>query len=56
MNYLNIHNLTVSYPLQQKNVLKGINLQMNKGEKVLIPGPSGGGRSTLALTLNGIIP
>ena len=56
MNYLKIDHLSVSYPFQQKNVLKGINLQINKGEKVLILGPSGGGKSTLALTLNGIIP
>jgi energy-coupling factor transporter ATP-binding protein EcfA2 len=56
MDYLKIDHLSVSYPFQQKNVLKGINLQINKGEKVLILGPSGGGKSTLALTLNGIIP
>ena len=56
MNYLRVDHLSVSYPFQQKNVLKGINIQINKGEKVLILGPSGGGKSTLALTLNGIIP
>ncbi|WP_077213116.1 ABC transporter ATP-binding protein [Bacillus dakarensis] len=56
MSYLNIHNLTVSYPFQRKKVLNGIDLQIDKGEKLLILGPSGGGKSTLALTLNGIIP
>lgn len=56
MNYLKIDHLSVSYPFQQKNVLKGINIQINKGEKVLLLGPSGGGKSTLALALNGIIP
>ncbi|MED4403611.1 ABC transporter ATP-binding protein [Metabacillus fastidiosus] len=56
MSYLNIHNLTVNYPFQRKSVLKGVDLQINKGEKLLILGPSGGGKSTLALTLNGIIP
>lgn len=56
MSYLNITNLTVSYPYQRKKVLNGIDLRIDKGEKVLILGPSGGGKSTLALTLNGIIP
>ncbi|MFC0272644.1 ABC transporter ATP-binding protein [Metabacillus herbersteinensis] len=56
MSYLDICDLTVSYPFQLKKVLQGINLKINKGEKVLILGPSGGGKSTLALTLNGIIP
>ncbi|MGG3802626.1 ABC transporter ATP-binding protein [Metabacillus fastidiosus] len=48
--------MTVNYPFQRKSVLKGVDLQINKGEKLLILGPSGGGKSTLALTLNGIIP
>ena len=56
MSYLSIENLTVCYPFQEQSVLKGINLQIDKGERVLILGPSGGGKSTLALTLNGIIP
>lgn len=56
MSYLNIHNLTVNYPFQRKPVLEGVHLQIEKGEKLLILGPSGGGKSTLALTLNGIIP
>lgn len=56
IHYLKTHDLTVRYPFQQKDALKGINLNVQKGEKVLILGPSGGGKSTLALTLNGIIP
>ncbi|HOO75183.1 MAG TPA: ABC transporter ATP-binding protein, partial [Tepiditoga sp.] len=36
--------------------LKNINLDINKGEKVLIAGPSGSGKSTLAHCINGLIP
>jgi energy-coupling factor transporter ATP-binding protein EcfA2 len=56
MDYLKTRDLTVRYPFQHTDVLKGVNLNIQKGEKVLILGPSGGGKSTLALTLNGIIP
>lgn len=53
---LKINNLTVRYPFQQNDVLKGVNMDIRKGERLLILGPSGGGKSTLALAMNGIIP
>lgn len=56
MPYLKIDQLTVRYPFQQEDVLKDVDVTINSGETVLILGPSGGGKSTLALTLNGIIP
>jgi ABC-type cobalt transport system, ATPase component len=37
-------------------VLKGINLKVKRGEFVSVMGPTGAGKSTLCLTLNGIIP
>ncbi len=57
MKYLiDVENLSFRYENNPKNSLKGINLEIKKGEVVLILGPSGSGKSTLALSLNGIIP
>lgn len=56
MAVLKTQQLRVRYPYQKASILKDIDLTIEKGEKVLILGPSGGGKSTLALTLNGMIP
>ncbi|WP_121610906.1 ABC transporter ATP-binding protein [Mesobacillus foraminis] len=56
MPFLKIEELSIRYPFQSEDVLKGISLDLEQGERVLILGPSGGGKSTLALALNGIIP
>ncbi|HEY3524426.1 MAG TPA: ABC transporter ATP-binding protein [Candidatus Limnocylindrales bacterium] len=37
-------------------VLDGVDLVVRRGEWVLVMGPSGGGKTTLALTMNGIVP
>lgn len=39
-----------------KPVLDGIDLEVRRGEWVLIMGPSGAGKTTLALCMNGIVP
>lgn len=44
------------YRTQTKPTLKNINLTINKGEKVLIIGSSGSGKSTIAKCINGLIP
>ena len=45
---------TVGYP--NRPLIKGLNLQLNLGEKVLLQAPSGSGKSTLIQTLMGEIP
>ncbi len=44
------------YKAQAEPTLCHINLNIRKGEKVLIAGPSGCGKSTLAHCINGLIP
>jgi energy-coupling factor transport system ATP-binding protein len=53
---IEINGLTYAYPTSKEPVLKGINLRVHKGEFLSIMGPTGAGKSTLCLTLNGIIP
>lgn len=49
---MDIKNLTKSF--KGKEVLKGIDLHINKGEKIVIIGPSGSGKSTFLRCLNNL--
>lgn len=51
-----IENLSFKYSGSKREALKNISLSINKGEFVAIMGPTGAGKSTLCLTLNGSIP
>jgi energy-coupling factor transport system ATP-binding protein len=61
-NYIvEIEDLKFSYPVysnseQAVNVLDGLTLKIKKGEFLSIMGPTGAGKTTLCLVLNGIIP
>ena len=53
---IKFENFTFQYKTQTSPTLKDINLEIHKGEKVLILGSSGSGKSTLANCINGLIP
>lgn len=47
---------TYHYRSQAEPTIHNINLEINKGERIIIVGPSGCGKSTLAHCLNGLNP
>ena len=51
-----VEDLWYKYSRAKDYALKSINLKVKKGEIVLITGPTGAGKSTLAYCLNGTIP
>jgi len=53
---LSFEDFGFQYTAQAEPTLYNINLQVHKGEKVLIAGPSGCGKSTLAHCINGLAP
>ena len=55
-NIISFENFGFQYTAQAEPTLYDINLNIAKGEKVLIAGPSGCGKSTLAHCINGLIP
>ena len=53
---ISFENFGFQYTAQAEPTLYDINLNIHRGEKVLIAGPSGCGKSTLAHCINGLVP
>ena len=53
---ISIESLTYQYALTDKPALLDINLTVDRGEYLAIVGPCGAGKTTLALSMNGIVP
>jgi ATP-binding cassette subfamily B protein len=51
---LDAHELTFRYPDRSEPVLRGCSLALRRGDRILLQGPSGGGKSTLASLLVGL--
>ncbi len=49
-------NFCFKYTGRKLAALTNINIEISKGETILLLGPSGSGKSTLALSFNGLIP
>ena len=61
MPEISIRDLRFSYPPLQPDgepvrVLAGVNLEVERGEFLSVMGPTGAGKTTLCLALNGIVP
>jgi len=51
---LQVKNLSFSYP-EKKGVLKNINLEVERGERIAVIGPNGSGKTTLFLLICGVL-
>ncbi len=53
---IDIHDLSYRYRGQKRLALQDINLQVERGDFVVVMGPSEAGKSTLSECLNGLVP
>jgi energy-coupling factor transport system ATP-binding protein len=55
-NPISVKNVTYTYPEQDTPAIKDVNLEVEKGEYLVVMGPNGAGKTTLCVLLNGVIP
>lgn len=53
---IQFHNYSCMYAAKSEPLLHTLNLNIKQGEFVFVTGPSGGGKSTLCFSINGLIP
>jgi energy-coupling factor transport system ATP-binding protein len=56
MSIIKIENLSVQYLEQETKALDGVSLEVEEGEFIAILGAHGAGKTTLCLSINGIVP
>ena len=55
-DYLKLENVNYKYPLEEKNTLKNINIEIKKGEFWAVIGKNGSGKTTLCNILRRFVP
>ena len=56
MGYLKLENVNYKYPLEEKNALQNINIEIKKGEFWAVIGKNGSGKTTLCNILRRFVP
>ena len=56
MGYLKLENVNYKYPLEEKNTLQNINIEIKKGEFWAVIGKNGSGKTTLCNILRRFVP
>ena len=56
MGYFKIENVSYKYPLEEKQALKNINIEIKKGEFWAVIGKNGSGKTTFCNMLRRFVP
>ena len=56
MCYFKLENVSYKYPLEDREILKNINLDIKKGEFWAVIGKNGSGKTTLCNVLRRFVP